>query len=223
MKNKINYKYQPKNKDELIDAIRKEIYEVQGTKDNPNWKADLNCIDTSRVEDMHYLFSLDYDTGFSRFNGDISKWDVSNVKYMTGMFNSCFNGDISEWDVSSVIDMSNMFEGSCFNGDISKWNVKNVKNMNSMFKGSSFNDDISEWDVSSVENMDEMFAYSFFNQDISGWNFCWCNDKSYRRAKLDNMFKNNPFYMFKNNPFIEISDDGRIIKKSFLFCEGEGE
>jgi surface protein len=32
----------------------------------------------------------------SKFNGDISKWDVSNVKNMGGMFYmSIFNGDIS--------------------------------------------------------------------------------------------------------------------------------
>ena len=47
----------------------------------------------------------------SQFNGDISKWDVSNVTNMSCMFdyNSQFNGDISKWDVSNVTDMSNMF------------------------------------------------------------------------------------------------------------------
>jgi len=36
----------------------------------------------------------------SEFNGDISRWDVSNVKNMRGMFNrSHFNGDISDWVV----------------------------------------------------------------------------------------------------------------------------
>jgi len=33
--------------------------------------------------------------------------------------NSKFNGDISDWDVSSVTDMSFMFYNSKFNGDIS--------------------------------------------------------------------------------------------------------
>ena len=33
----------------------------------------------------------------SNFNGDISEWDVSNVKYMDYMFNnSIFNRDISK-------------------------------------------------------------------------------------------------------------------------------
>ena len=37
---------------------------------------------------------------------------------------SKFNGDISNWDVSSVKYMYHMFEKSKFNGDISNWNVK---------------------------------------------------------------------------------------------------
>jgi surface protein len=33
---------------------------------------------------------------WSKFTGDISKWDVSNVRDMSKMFNnSIFNGDIS--------------------------------------------------------------------------------------------------------------------------------
>ena len=46
----------------------------------------------------------------SQFNGNISKWDVSNVTDMFYMFyNSLFNGDISKWDVGNVTDMSDMF------------------------------------------------------------------------------------------------------------------
>merc|ERR1712070_219415 len=43
--------------------------------------------------------------------GDISKWDVSSVAHMGGMFYSAasFNADISEWDVSSATNMNVMF------------------------------------------------------------------------------------------------------------------
>ena len=38
----------------------------------------------------------------SKFNGDISGWDVSRVENMSAMFNdSKFNKNISKWDVSS--------------------------------------------------------------------------------------------------------------------------
>jgi surface protein len=56
---------------------------------------------------MSYLFAN------SKFNGDISKWDVSKVEKMTRMFySSQFNGDISDWDTSNVEDMSFMFAAS---------------------------------------------------------------------------------------------------------------
>ena len=50
--------------------------------------------------------------GGTPFNGDISKWNVSNVKDMNCMFAySKFNGDISNWDVSNVEYTKGMFMG----------------------------------------------------------------------------------------------------------------
>ena len=52
--------------------------------------------------------------GANKFNGDLSKWDLSKVTDMRAMFNSAssFNGDISKWDVSRVTDMEEMFSGA---------------------------------------------------------------------------------------------------------------
>ena len=76
----------------------------------------------------------------NQFNGDISKWNVSNVTTMDYMFSKSEftgkNGDISNWDVSNVVNMSCMFRDSKFNGDISKWDVSNVVNMSYMFLNS---------------------------------------------------------------------------------------
>ena len=46
--------------------------------------------------------------------GDMSKWDVSSVIDMDGMFwiTASFNRDISKWDVSSVTNMGGMFLGA---------------------------------------------------------------------------------------------------------------
>lgn len=117
------YKYFPKTTEELKEAINAEIA-IQGDS------ADLNCINTSKITDMSFMFS------HSQFNGDISKWNVSNVTNMSEMFaNSPFNGNISNWDVSNVTNMSRLFNHSQFNGDISKWNVSNVTDMAFMFEG----------------------------------------------------------------------------------------
>ena len=81
---------------EDLGHLRRLIYER--IKDQ-GIKADLNDIDTSNITDMSQLFSSTYRSDgsydflgpfgissdgidFSRFDGDISQWDVSNVKKM---------------------------------------------------------------------------------------------------------------------------------------------
>ena len=131
-----SYNYHPKTKDELKQLVYKLIKE-RGDD------ADLNDIDTSKITDMTTLFNN------SKFNGDISSWNVSNVKYMMYMFhNSKFtgeNGDISNWDVSNVKDMMYMFCDSKFNGDISDWNVSNVVDMSYMFNGNPLEKNPPKW------------------------------------------------------------------------------
>ena len=197
IKNSEEKHYKPQNKYELIDIIN-ELMDKNGCN------CDLNCIDTSKITDMSRLFAS---AELRFFNGDISKWDVSNVICMQGMFyGSEFTGDISKWNVSSVTDTSDMFRESFFNGDISKWNGSNVKDMSYMFINADFNQDIGDWDVSNVENMSYMFAREFscsvyhypwekftaydndwaeehihkiFNQDISRWNVSNVKNTSY--------------------------------------------
>ena len=149
-------------------------------------ECSLNWIDTSNIDDMSHLFSTK--NFLHTFNGDISKWNTSNVKNMAAMFaSSRFNGDISNWDVSNVEKMDTMFESSYFNGDISNWDVSNVKHMNSMFYSSrAFNGDLSKWDVSNVIDMNYMFTGSSFTGDISNWNIINVQDadKPFRNSKI---------------------------------------
>lgn len=159
---KRNYKYYPKTRLELIELIIERIL----SKGNC---CDLNDIDVSAITDMTNLFNAN--NALRSFDGDISKWDVSNVETMYNMFtNSKFDGDISMWDVSNVTNMVDMFYGSSFNGDISKWDVSNVKTMKYMFTYSKFNGDISKWNVGNVTDMCGMFqSATFFNGDLSKW------------------------------------------------------
>ena len=130
------YNYHPKTKDELKKLVNNLI------KERGN-EADLNDIDTSEITDMSYMFT------YSKFNGDISNWDVSNVKNMQEMFyNSKFsgkNGDISKWDVSNVKNMKYMFCYSEFNVDISNWDVSNVKDMSFMFTNTPLEKNPPKW------------------------------------------------------------------------------
>ena len=121
-----HYDYFPETKKELI----KNIVEVFNSG-----KTDLNCIDTSKITDMSNLFdSGNYNKSLD--NIDISKWNVSNVKYMQFMFDGYenFNCDLSKWDVSKVENMKGMFSWCIkFNCDLSKWNINKVINMDFMF------------------------------------------------------------------------------------------
>lgn len=140
LKNVKKYKYNPQTKEELVKFIDEEI-------STNGFNCNLNCICTSNITDMARLFDGTEEFSMSnkcntknklyKFNGDISEWDVSNVKTMEKMFMySKFNGDLSKWDISNVEDMYGMFEMAYFNNDsISNWNISNVKDTDEMFEG----------------------------------------------------------------------------------------
>ena len=93
-----HYEYFPKSKATLQDKIN--ILMKQGIY-------DFNCIDTSAITDMSYLFKY---IDLNNVNFDISKWNVSNVTDMNHMFSGCesFDCDLSKWNVSKVKNMSNI-------------------------------------------------------------------------------------------------------------------
>ena len=178
------YKYHPQTKDELIENIKELLYK----KEN-----DLNCIDTSAITDMSFLF-LNINVIID--NIDVSNWNVSNVTNMEGLFNNCkkFNCDLSKWDVSNVKDMSYMFY-NCgnFDCDLSNWNVSNVTNMYTMFEGCSKfkGKGLENWDVSKVESISYMFFDCInFDCDLSNWNVN--NVKNMKRMFYNCNLKNTP-------------------------------
>ena len=178
------YKYHPQTKDELIKNIKELLYKGE---------TDLNCIDTSDIIDMSFLF-LNINVIID--NIDVSNWNVSNVTNMEGLFNNCkkFNCDLSKWDVSNVKDMSYMFY-NCgnFDCDLSNWDVSNVTNMYTMFEGCSKfkGKGLENWDVSKVESISYMFFDCInFDCDLSNWNVN--NVKNMKRMFYNCNLKNTP-------------------------------
>ena len=112
----MNYKYHPKTPVELRNILEKEIFEVQGSYDEPNWEANLNCIDVSSITNFNY------------------------------MFNSLpFKGNVSDWIMDNAETLESMFESSDFRGDLSGWKLKKAKNVSWMFRNSNFNGDAGDW------------------------------------------------------------------------------
>ena len=154
-------------------------YMFFGSKFNDN----IGAWDVSKVTDFTSMFNgaNNFDNGSSPLDWTINTDEVNDIN-MSYMFRrSRFNQDISGWNVSRVSDMSHMFEGcQYFDQDIGDWTVSNVRNMSYMFAGviispvsnirSVFNRDIGDWIVSNVENMSFMFFLSNFDQNISSWN-----------------------------------------------------
>ena len=87
---------------------------------------------------------------------------------MSGMFeHSSYQGDISKWNTSNVTNMQQMFYNSAFDGDISLWNVEQVQSMNSMFRDAAFRGDISQWKLTSLS--DASHAFSTFHPSMLGY------------------------------------------------------
>lgn len=135
---------------------------------------DLSTVCTSKLQQLNHLGgeSSEY------LNGDITKWDVSNVYDMSFCFSRfwgsglTFNQPIGNWDVSNVIYMEGMFgHVKGFNQNLQNWDVSNVSDMSGMFYDCpSVPKGIGNWDVRNVTDMNSMFKYATgFNQDIGNW------------------------------------------------------
>ncbi len=147
-----------------------------------DYRGSFEKWDVSGITNMSYMFSSisrfdvcnSCNTLNGEFNQDISGWNTSNVRNMSGMFYGChaFNQPIGKWNTSNVTDMSSMFyDAGSFNQPIGKWDTSNVTDMSDMFADAlAFNQPIASWNISSVESMRNMFYEAWnFQQDLSKW------------------------------------------------------
>jgi surface protein len=106
--------------------------------------------------------------------GEIGTWCVSRITDMSNLFaeKTTFNSDISRWDVSNVRNMEGMFIKSAFNVDISGWNVSKVENMNLMFSQATlFNQNLCSWGPKLL--VDPTFFYANFVSNMFTGSFCF--------------------------------------------------
>jgi len=130
---------------------------------------DISNWNVSRVTSLANMFQ-----GATAFNQNLNAWDTSSLKVAVGMFQNAtaFNGDISSWDTSNATNLSSMFAGaSKFNKPLNSWDVSKVTHISSMFQGAtSFNQDLSAWKTSSLTTLSQTFrGATAFNGDISTW------------------------------------------------------
>lgn len=172
------YKYFPESRSELRKLIKERVK-------NEGNDVNLNDIDTSKITDMESLF---YSEALEDFNGDISKWNVSNVTSMNHMFYECknFNCDLSEWDVSKVKNMRLMFN-ECYSFEgigLENWNVSNLEIIEGAFSNciKLTGKELENWDVSNVQYaIDTFYGCKNLSCDLDNWNMSNCKE-------MDDMF-----------------------------------
>lgn len=85
---------------------------------------------------------------------------TTNCRNMSFLFSSYpnFEGDISRWDVSNVFNFMQTFKFTEFNPDIRHWNPRSANNMYEMFMlASEFNQDLSGWKVPNIPSKPDYF------------------------------------------------------------------
>ncbi len=133
------------------------------------FNGDLSAWDVSKIGDMSRMFE-----GATAFDQPLGSWDTSHAMYMNFMFRKAtsFNQPLDTWDTSSVTDMGSMFNGAeVFDQPLGAWDTSEVKDMSGVFAGAiAFDQPLSTWNTSRVRTMYGMFRWaSSFNQPLGMW------------------------------------------------------
>ena len=170
LKEKLNGE-KPVNREELIHLVnswgRKHTFSTLDLviyKTKPSNKYNLENLDVSQIKDFSSIFEASY------YNGNLSKWNMSNAINLDLMFeNSDFNNDsICNWKFLNLESLKKTFQNTKFNFDLSNWNFSNVKYIDFMFfKNKEFNQPFNNIDTTILLSMNYSFAYAEkFNQPL---------------------------------------------------------
>lgn len=191
--------FKPRNVEQLRHGAReyhRMEYKKMGliTDDLPdnNLYKDIEDWDVSLIDDMSGLFAN------SKLDFCLNKWNTSNVKNMSSMFEDAVNFTNGKqpliFDTSEVEDMSGMFHGAAKfanGGKPLRLDTRNVKDMSKMFQATKTINVELVFDFRNVVNMDEMFyvAEKFDNGGVDlNWN-CYKVKTAVRMFNLAGNFK----------------------------------
>ena len=193
-----------------------------------NINVDVSSFNTTNVTDMTAMFSSCYlinpDTSnwsvgnvtsmegmfaATKFNRDLSGWDMRKVTQTQLMFSDCreFNSPLDNWDLASVTDVHSMFQNCViFNSSMLNWKMPVATYALGMFAGcTNFNQPIGYWDVSSFINMQGIFVgCTSFNQNLNNWNVG--NVTNISRLFLDCTSYNQPMNNWNTANVIDMSE-----------------
>ena len=136
---------------------------------------------TNIPESFQHLFGRTAGLQAVLDNLDVSGWDLTGVKGISGLFGDMKTKEITGIDswanTASLTDVNNMFAG-CVNltgVDVSGLNTENVENMSTMFSGCSSlqSVDLSTFDTKKLTNAQAIFSgcSSLQTVDLSNWDF----------------------------------------------------
>ena len=125
-----------------------------------NWDA----IDMTGVNNCQYVFQ-----GCSSLPQEYIKvsenWDMSNVKYLSDMYNGCTlltDLDLSNWNTSQFQNINALIANTNISNIewISNWDVSNLTSANDVFKGTKITDftPINNWNVPKLTTVQGMFS-----------------------------------------------------------------
>ena len=179
---------------------------------------DLSNFDTSKVEDMHWMFA-----GMSSLTSlNLTNFDTSKVTSMISMFQGMSNLatlNLSNFDTSKVTNMSYMFTDmpSLTSLNLSSFDTSNVTDMSWMFKGVSnlTTLNLSNFNTSKVTDMSDMFSEmlnltsldisNFDTSNVTKMNQMFLLPNGYEHNdKLEKIYVNNDFNTSKLAEFSDI-------------------
>ena len=143
-----------------------------------NKDSSIANVDVSEITSMSALFK-NSDFGGS-WTADLSGWDTSKVENMSFMFHVCTNlKEVALPHTENVMNMSDMFIGCKNLTKVALPHTENVEDMSYMFGGCAKLKEVNLPHTEKVENMSWMFWDCInLQQDFSSWDISNVNEKN---------------------------------------------